>query len=133
MLNIGFTESLSKEVGCFNIRTLLVDPGSMATDFVDPAGSGVNVLISEPYKDTPADKVLQMVTNAELVKAHGANPQLAAARIIEAVDGTGMLTGRELGLRLPLGRDTQQIIDWGNNLVKEIEGLQDIARSIHDE
>lgn len=128
---IGFTEGFAPEVEPFNIRTLIVEPGTMTTEFVEPTGSAVNVPISEPYKDTVADKILQYVVDDARVQQQGASPQLTAARIVEAVDRTGMFAEREIGLRLPLGKDTQHVLEWGKNLVKEIEGLQDVALSVH--
>ncbi|CAH0055468.1 unnamed protein product [Clonostachys solani] len=127
----GFTEGFAPEVEPFNIRTLIVDPGTMTTEFVDTAGSGVTVPVSEPYKGTVADKILGYVVDDERVQQQGASPQLSAARIVEAVDRTGMFAERDIGLRLPLGKDTQRILEWGKNLVKEIEGLQDVALSVH--
>ncbi|KAK7224926.1 hypothetical protein V2G26_012929 [Clonostachys chloroleuca] len=127
----GFTEGFAPEVEPFNIRTLIVEPGTMRTEFVEPTGSAVNVPISEPYKDTLADKILQYVVDDERVQQQGASPQLTAARIVEAVDRTGMFAERDIGLRLPLGKDTQHVLEWGKNLVKEIEGLQDVALSVH--
>uniref|UniRef100_A0A8H7K164 Ketoreductase domain-containing protein n=1 Tax=Bionectria ochroleuca TaxID=29856 RepID=A0A8H7K164_BIOOC len=127
----GFTEGFAPEVEPFNIRTLIVEPGTMTTEFVEPTGSAVNVPISEPYKDTVADKILQYVVDDARVQQQGASPQLTAARIVEAVDRTGMFAEREIGLRLPLGKDTQHVLEWGKNLIKEIEGLQDVALSVH--
>ncbi|VUC31522.1 unnamed protein product [Clonostachys rosea] len=127
----GFTEGFAPEVEPFNIRTLIVEPGTMKTEFVEPTGSAVNVPISEPYKGTVADQILQYVVDDGRVQTQGASPQLTAARIVEAIDRTGVFAGRDLGLRLPLGKDTQHVIEWGKNLVKEIEGLQDVALSVH--
>ncbi|CAG9978730.1 unnamed protein product [Clonostachys byssicola] len=126
----GFTESLSKEIEPFKIRTILVEPGSMPTGFLDTTLSAVTVPRSEPYRGTIADVVLSAAAGGELVKAHGGSPVLAAARIVEAVDRTGVFADRDIGLRLPLGKETQEIIDWGKDLAKRAEELQDIAVSI---
>ncbi|CAG9939898.1 unnamed protein product [Clonostachys rosea f. rosea IK726] len=126
----GFTESLSKEIEPFKIRTILVEPGSMPTGFLDTTLSAVTVPRSEPYRGTIADMVLSAAAGGELVKAHGGSPVLAAARIVEAVDRTGVFADRDIGLRLPLGKETQEIIDWGKDLAKRAEELQDIALSI---
>ncbi|CAG9984222.1 unnamed protein product [Clonostachys byssicola] len=127
----GFTEGFAPEVEPFNIRTLIVEPGTMKTEFVDPTGSAVTALISEPYKGTVADQILQYVSDDKRVQEHGASPQLTAARIVEAVDRTGMFAERDLGLRLPLGKDSEHVLEWGKKLVKEFEGLQDVALSVH--
>jgi hypothetical protein len=74
--------------------------------------------------------VLSAAAGGELVKAHGGSPVLAAARIVEAVDRTGVFADRDIGLRLPLGKETPEIIDWGKDLAKRAEELQDIALSI---
>ncbi|VUC26674.1 unnamed protein product [Clonostachys rosea] len=126
----GFTESLSKEIEPFKIRTILVEPGSMPTDFLDTTQTAVTIPRSEPYRGTIADVVLSAAASGELVKAHGGSPVLAAARIVEAVDRTGVFADRDVGLRLPLGKETQEMINWAKDFAKQAEELQDIALSI---
>ncbi|VUC38137.1 unnamed protein product [Clonostachys rosea] len=128
----GFTESFSKEVSAFNIRTLLVEPGNIDTDVADVTKTGIEVPRSEPYKGSPADIILNTLTNAELLKSISACPIKTALRIVEAVDKTGMFAGRDVKLRLPLGKEVQDILDWGNELVSSTESFKDIANSVYN-
>ncbi|KAH6656481.1 dehydrogenase with different specificitie [Truncatella angustata] len=106
----GLTECLQLELACFGIRVLLVEPGMIATRFADPKGSGVVVSISDPYKGTAADQTLGTILNA-YAAGYGGSAEKSALRIVEAVDGTGLLEGKDIKLRLPLGSDVAQIIE----------------------
>ncbi|CAH0043381.1 unnamed protein product [Clonostachys solani] len=128
----GFTESFSKEVSAFNIRTLLVEPGNIDTDVADVTKTGIEVARSEPYQGSPADVILKTLTNAEFLKSISACPTKTALRIVEAVDKTGMFAGRDVKLRLPLGKEFQDILDWGNELVNTTESLKDVASSVYN-
>ena len=98
----GLSESLSKELAPFGIRVLLVEPGSLRTNFwnavVQPA-AGMN----QDYAGTPLDNVLQMFRSKTGNQPGDATK--CAQRILEVVDGTGMGTGKGDLFRLPLGPD----------------------------
>lgn len=101
----AITESLQGELAPFGIRILLVEPGGMRTSFVEPEKRKNIAPLSEAYKNTPAEMVLNYVQSS-----HGAqmlDPQRAATRIVEAVTsgGEGWPQKRETYLRLPLGRE----------------------------
>lgn len=98
----------------------------------DVTKTGIEVARSEPYQGSPADVILKTLTNAELLKSISACPTKTALRIVEAVDKTGMFTGRDVKLRLPLGKEFQDILDWGNELVKTTESLKDVASSVYN-
>ncbi|KAH8703441.1 short-chain dehydrogenase/reductase SDR [Talaromyces proteolyticus] len=98
----GMSESLARELAPFGIRVLVVEPGSLRTNFwsvyVEPA-AGMN----KDYAGTPLEQVLQLFKSNT-----GAQPGDAvkcAQRILEVVEGTGMGVGKENLLRLPLGPD----------------------------
>ncbi|KAJ5531713.1 hypothetical protein N7527_005106 [Penicillium freii] len=98
----GMSESLAKELAPFNIRVLVVEPGSLRTNFwsayVEPA-AGMN----KDYTGTPLEHVLQAFKSNT-----GAQPGDAvkcAKRVLEVVDDTGMGAGKGDLFRLPLGSD----------------------------
>lgn len=111
---------------------MLVEPGNIDTDVADVTKTGIEVPRSEPYQGSPADIILKTLTNAELLKSISACPIKSALRIVEAVDKTGMFAGRDVKLRLPLGKEVQNILDWGNELVKTTDSLKDVANSVYN-
>lgn len=110
------SESLAKELAPFDIRVLVVEPGSLRTNFwtayVEPA-AGMN----EGYTGTPLENVLDAFKSNK-----GKQPGDAvkcAQRILEVIDGTGMGAGKGELFRLPLGSDCY------NRFQKKINNLQD--------
>ncbi|KAJ5759703.1 short-chain dehydrogenase/reductase SDR [Penicillium odoratum] len=98
----GMSESLARELVPFNIRVLVVEPGSLRTNFwtayVEPA-AGMNT----DYAGTPLEQVLQAFKSNK-----GTQPGDAvkcAQRVLDVVDSTGMGAGKGNLLRLPLGPD----------------------------
>jgi hypothetical protein len=96
------SESLARELEPFGIRMLIVEPGSLRTNFwsvyVEPA-AGMN----KDYAGTPLEHVLQAFKSNNRNQAGDAVK--CAQRILEVVDSTGMGVGKENLLRLPLGPD----------------------------
>jgi hypothetical protein len=121
------SESLARELAPFNIRVLVVEPGSLRTNFwtayVEPA-AGMN----KDYAGTPLEHVLQKFKSNE-----GAQPGDAvkcAQRILEVVDGTGMGAGKGDLFRLPLGLDCyDRFQNKINNLQDNLLQAKDIAHS----
>jgi len=124
------SESLAAELASFGIRVLLPAPGALATDFTDvSAGSSTGGKLSEPYKGTAAEMVRHYISNVEGYKAMAFSPSKTAQRIVEAVDGTGMLEGREVGLRLPLGSTAEKMMQRAKSYVAVGEALADVDMS----
>lgn len=110
------SESLAKELAPFNIRVLVVEPGSLRTNFwsayVEPI-AGMN----KDYTGTPLEHVLQAFKSNT-----GTQPGDAvkcAKRVLEVVDDTGMGAGKGDLFRLPLGSDCYA------RFQAKIENLQD--------
>ncbi|KAJ2976090.1 hypothetical protein NUW58_g8178 [Xylaria curta] len=101
----GYTETLQMEVAAFGIRVLLIEPGSTATEFASETGSGVRVQPSEPYQEGIVRQTSDFLASPQYA-AMGAPSAAVAERIVEAVDGKGIMAGKEIGLRLLLGKDT---------------------------
>lgn len=124
------SESMFSELAAFGIRTLIVEPGGMRTNFLD-SGSTHLAPMSEPFKGG----VVEHVQNAVLAQ-HGKqmlNPDRSAKRIVEAVDGTGKgwPEKREQYLRLPLGKQAiGRMRGKIDNLQKDMEAVKEIWGSV---
>ncbi|OTA61861.1 putative short chain oxidoreductase/dehydrogenase [Hypoxylon sp. EC38] len=121
----GATEALQAEVASFNIRALLIEPGLIATEFVDPTGNGVNIPLSDAYKGTAVEETKALFTNPEILKM-ASNPAKVSQRIVEAVDKTGVFADKEIGLRLPLGKDV------GSNVEERAVLWENLAKNMKD-
>lgn len=121
----GITEALRLELSHFNIRVLLVNPGAFRTRFL----SGTSTMsLSEPYRDTPAGKVVE--TMRAMGGKQGGDPEKGAARMLELITRTGL--GAEVGdgMRLLLGPDALARME---TKLKELNGAyernENVARS----
>lgn len=94
----------------FNIRVLVIHPGMMATDILDPQGTGIPLPLDDAYKGTPVELTYGGLRDPGFLSM-AANPADVAQRIVEAVDGTGMMAGRALGPRVYLGRDAGACVE----------------------
>ncbi|KAI1408811.1 putative short chain oxidoreductase/dehydrogenase [Hypoxylon sp. FL1857] len=121
----GLTEALQAEVATFNIRALIIEPGLMATEFVDPSGTGVEIPLSDVYRGTAVEQTQTVLSSPEILKM-AASPAKVAQRIVEAVDGTGVFAGKEIGLRLPLGGDV------GSEVEKRAVMWENLAKNMKD-
>ncbi|KAK2760008.1 hypothetical protein FQN54_002744 [Arachnomyces sp. PD_36] len=123
----GMSESFARELAPFDIRVLIVEPGSLRTSFwsayVEPA-AGMN----QDYAGTPLEHVLQAFKSNQ-----GTQPGDAikcAQRILEVVDGTGMGVGKGDLLRLPLGPDCYKRFQTKiDNLQENLVQMKEIAHS----
>ncbi|KAJ5104457.1 short-chain dehydrogenase/reductase SDR [Penicillium alfredii] len=123
----GMSESLARELAPFGIRVLLVEPGSLRTNFwsayVEPA-AGMN----PDYAGTPLENVLKAFKSST-----GTQPGDAvkcALRILDVVDGTGMGAGKENLFRLPLGPDCWKRFQTKVDTLQEnLQQTKEIAHS----
>ena len=127
---VGISESLAREVEEHNIQVLIVEPGAFRTNFVGglktPAASSLEHYAAA--KST-VDKIGGM---------GGEQPgdaAKAAARIVEAVAGTGMAGNlRKQILRLPLGPDCVQRYEAKvRRLNDDLEAVGEVAMSTNIE
>ncbi|KAI1160881.1 hypothetical protein F5B18DRAFT_474637 [Nemania serpens] len=125
----AYTEVLQAEIAAFGIRVLLVEPGATATDFASDTGSGIRVESSEPYQEGIIKYISNMMS-ADKFASNGANSVAVAERIVEAIDGTGSLAGKEIGLRLPLGKDTGSDLEKRAAVFADLANLKDVWGSV---
>lgn len=121
------SESLSRELAAFGIRVLIVEPGSLRTNFwsvyVEPA-AGMN----KDYVGTPLEQVLQAFKSNN--GSQPGNALKCAQRILEVVEGTGMGAEKEHLLRLPLGPDCYKRFQTKLDTLQEnLVQVKDIAHS----
>ncbi|KAI0417015.1 hypothetical protein F5X98DRAFT_341907 [Xylaria grammica] len=125
----GYTETLQTEVAAFGIRVLLVEPGATATEFASETGTGVRTQPSEPYQDGIVKQITDFLTS-EQYASMGAPSIVVAERIVETIDGTGSMTGKEVDLRLPLGKDTGAGLGKKATLLANLASLEDVWGSV---
>jgi len=117
------------EVSTFGIRVLLVEPGTTATEFASPTGAGRRVPLSAPYQSTSLPQIEAVISAPETFAA-GASASAVAERVVQTVDGAGMMAGREVALRLPLGKDTGASVLKKAAALAALEGLKDVWGSV---
>lgn len=128
-LRLGYTEALQAEVAAFGIRVLLVEPGATATDFASDKGSGIRVESSEPYQEGIIKYIASMMSPSQFA-SNGATSADVAERVVEAIDGTGSMAGKEIGLRLPLGKDTGSDLEKRAAMFQDLANLKDVWGSV---
>jgi NAD(P)-dependent dehydrogenase (short-subunit alcohol dehydrogenase family) len=93
----GFTESLQFELAPFGIRTVLIEPGAIKTDFYDRSADRAKLPNSSPYKSY-ADQVYNQFDTA----AKGAEgPQVVAKKILQAASVKSPKTRYAVGGNAP--------------------------------
>ncbi|KAI0840093.1 NAD(P)-binding protein [Hypoxylon sp. FL0890] len=107
----GFTESLHEEVKSLGITGVIIEPGYFRTGFLNPGGSNRQIAanpLTEEYKDSvvPAAKALINVVDNH----QPGDVNKGAKVIVDILTQTGIAEGKEIPMRIPLGRDTMEVI-----------------------
>lgn len=127
----GWTESLAAEVAPFNVRALVVEPGTFRTNFLN-SSAGRRVLAQkklDEYKD------MREAIGSYMDSQDGSqpgDPEKAAKVILDVVTATGCAEGKEIPLRLPLGsdaietigkkcKDTQEVLEQWGDIIKSTD------------
>lgn len=120
----GLTESLKGELAAFGIRVFLAHPGDTRTGLIQ---NSTITPLSEPYKGTAAEHVL--IALSSMAGKSSIDPELAAKRIIEAVDGTGLVSQDDHKdfLRLPLGNE---ILEGYKERVDALKATLDVFSTV---
>lgn len=128
----ALTETLAIELAAQNIRVINAAPGAIRTAF---NSAGVAIEPSETYREM----IEQVQAYMRSQDGHQAgDPVKMAQRIVEVVDGTGLVvevvgrrTDKQGLLKLPLGKDMgaiQRAI--GHAMIQEADALEGIWASV---
>jgi NAD(P)-dependent dehydrogenase (short-subunit alcohol dehydrogenase family) len=125
------TEVLALEVGSAKVRVILIDLGIFRTRFLHSAVKPKSGL-SEAYVGGSVDSTLSFLDG--IAGHQPGDPAVAAKRIVETVDGTGLakdLAAQGYGkvLRVPLGSDAFDSLKAKEASLTEIRALETLARS----
>ncbi|KAI1774197.1 NAD(P)-binding protein [Hypoxylon cercidicola] len=132
----GLTESLYQEVKPLGIAGVIIEPGYFRTGFLNSGGgnrlSAANPL-TEEYRGTAVQAVkdrLNVVNNNQ-----PGDVEKGARVIVDVLTRTGVAEGKEIPMRLVLGRDALQVIrdkmESTEALLKEWEDV--IVSTDHDD
>jgi NAD(P)-dependent dehydrogenase (short-subunit alcohol dehydrogenase family) len=127
----GLSETLALEVGPAKIRVVLIDLGIFRTRFLHAAVKPKSGL-DEAYVGGSVDNTVSFLDG--IAGKQPGDPALAAKRIVEIVDGTGLakdLATQGYGklLRVPLGSDAYDAIKGREATLAETRALETLARS----
>jgi NAD(P)-dependent dehydrogenase (short-subunit alcohol dehydrogenase family) len=123
----ALSESLFVELGPFNIRVLLVEPGAFRTNFIGfhklPAAG-----MTKDYEGTPLGNAMELFNG--FAGRQPGDPAKAAQRVLDVIQLQGMGQGKEKLLRLPLGIDCfPRMLGKIENMKVELEQMRVIALS----
>ena len=93
----GISEALAAELGPFGIQSMVVEPGTFRTDFLDKSSLQLPERLLAEYDGTPAHATLEWAEETNYAQL--GDPSKGAALICRVV------SGGELPLHLILGRD----------------------------
>ncbi|KAI1075473.1 putative short chain oxidoreductase/dehydrogenase [Whalleya microplaca] len=126
----GLTETLQAEVAPFNIRVIMAEPSSMATDMIEGSGSSYRLPISDAYKDTVIGQIYSWMGGAQH-HTTASDPNKVGQRVVEAIDGTGFMAGRQIDLRVPLGSEAGHQIETRSKVFGELaKNMKDVWESV---
>lgn len=122
------TEALSIEVESFGIRVLLVEPGAFRTNFLGQGAVTFNP-VNEAYRGTVVEQITRTM-EAQDGKQAG-DPDKAAEKIYEVVEGEGMASGKKKYLRLVLGAQAYDTaVARAEQLKENFQAFEDISKSV---
>ena len=109
----GFTESLRQELTEFNINVILIEPGSIGSNFMDNMKTAKGF---DPNKSPYANMMQRVFQGFESISAYSSHPSKVAHTILNAVNSPNP------ELRNPVGEDAESIFKAKNELSdKELE------------
>ena len=103
----GFTESLRQELADFNINIILIEPGSISSNFMDNMKTAKGF---DPNKSPYAKMVQQVFQGFESISAYSSHPSKVAHTILDALNSPNP------ELRNPVGKDAESIFKARNEL-----------------
>ncbi|KAI1079346.1 estradiol 17-beta-dehydrogenase [Whalleya microplaca] len=132
----GFTESLHDEVRPLGISAVIVEPGYFRTGFLR-AGGGNRLFTARQMLDEYRDTAVPAVKDRlNAVNDNQPGDVAKGARVVvDVLTSTGVAAGREIPMRLVLGRDAMQVIrgkmESTEKLLEEWEDI--IVSTDHDD
>jgi len=103
----GFVESLRYEVSAFNIEACIVEPGDFRTGFT---GARKKII---PETSAYRDKFESVIAVQEHDETHGADPVIAARRIVQLADA------RHLPVRITVGPLFERFAVWVRRVIPD--------------
>jgi short-subunit dehydrogenase len=103
----GFTESLRQELADFNINIILIEPGSISSNFMDNMKTAKGF---DPNKSPYAKMIQQVFQGFESISAYSSHPSKVAHTILDALNSPNP------ELRNPVGKDAESIFKARNEL-----------------
>ena len=103
----GFTESLRQELADFNINIILIEPGSISSNFMDNMKTAKGF---DPNKSPYSKMVQQVFQGFESISAYSSHPSKVAHTILDALNSPNP------ELRNPVGKDAESIFKARNEL-----------------
>lgn len=94
----GFTESLQYELAPFGIRTVLIEPGAIRTDFYDRSADKPKSAVGSPYKSF----VDKLMAKYDRVGATAVGPEAVAKVIVRAAEASQPRLRYSVGGQAPL-------------------------------
>lgn len=113
-----YTEALAAELAPLGVRVTCIEPGYFRTGFLTP---GHRVVAGSRIRDLEASTRLMREGLAACSLRQPGDPVKGARVLVEALTLSGRCEGRELPVRLALGRDSLTAI--GGSLTREREML----------
>ncbi|KAI2641718.1 NAD(P)-binding protein [Hypomontagnella submonticulosa] len=132
----GFTESVYKEVKEFGISTVIIEPGYFRTGFLNQGG-GNRLVAANPMVEEYKGTVVQAVKDSlnAVDNNQPGDVKKAAKVIVDVLTQTGVGAGKEIPMRLVLGRDALDVIndkiESTKKVIKEWESV--IVSTDHDD
>jgi NAD(P)-dependent dehydrogenase (short-subunit alcohol dehydrogenase family) len=108
----GLSESMAYEIEQFGIRTVLVEPGFVRTNF------GENIVIAKKAQDpnSPYSQMMMQMMSSSFrsrMIENASDADLVASVVVEAA------TAKEPNLRYLAGKDVQQMVTAKKNMSEE--------------
>lgn len=123
----AFTENLSAELAQFNIRTLLVGPGSFRTEGIYSMGW----ISNDPSPDYDDLRTRAKSIFATLPGNERGDPDKAMNALADIIRGEGVAQGRELPRYLILGNDADRQVREKCGIVLDVlDEWKDVTRNV---
>ncbi|RDB25896.1 putative oxidoreductase YusZ [Hypsizygus marmoreus] len=124
----ALTETLSAELAPFNIRVLLVAPGSFRTEGI----YGQQYNTSNPIPANDAIRAVSIQRFHAIPGSEKGDPDKAMEAVVDVVRGEGVAKGRPWPLYLVLGEDAENDVEVKcTKVLKALEDWKDVTRGVN--